>query len=53
MEKKDLKMILAGLTVAALLAGTTATISSCQTTGDKNPDTAKTEEKKKSTSSGP
>jgi radical SAM modification target selenobiotic family peptide len=47
MDLKDLKKILAGLTIAALLAGTTLTVSSCRTTGDKKPTTSSTEEKKK------
>ena len=47
MDLKDLKKILAGLTIAALLAGTTLTVSSCRTTGEKKPGSATTEEKKK------
>ena len=47
MDLKDLKKILAGLTIAALLAGTTLTVSSCRTTGEKKPGSVTTEEKKK------
>ena len=47
MDLKDLKKIVAGLTIAALLAGTTLTVSSCRTTGDKKSSAVSTEEKKK------
>jgi len=47
MDLKDIKKILAGLTIAALLAGTTLTVSSCRTTSDKKPTASSTEEKKK------
>jgi radical SAM modification target selenobiotic family peptide len=47
MDLKDLKKILAGLTIAALLAGTTLTVSSCRTTGEKKPGSVTSEEKKK------
>ena len=43
MDLKDLKKVLAGLTIAGLLASTTLFVPSCRTTGDTKPSAGSTE----------